>query len=108
MPLDQLIVKSLTRRATIEEEVLQELELAFKELDLADVLTNPNASLQLFSEEVAQRMIDKHALKYVAEGVRFANEVQEHDGKLNFNEDPSDNPSKEEIEGNDNGSSQDT
>ena len=103
MPLDSLIVESLKRQAEIDALVEADIDKAFGQLTLEAILANPAGELQIFSEELAQLIIDRHATKYIAEGVRFANEVKGSDDKLSFNENPEDNPSKDGIDVPDNG-----
>ena len=102
MPLDSLIVKSLKLQAEIDSEVETDIEKAFGQLKLTEILSNPNGVLQIFSEELVQLIIDRYATKYIAEGVRFANEVRGENEKLSFNKSPEDNPSNEEISGSNN------
>lgn len=105
MALDQMILENLRRQAEIDQEVEKDIDSAFKGLSLDEIMANPSAALQVFAEDVAQAVIDRHATKYIAEGVRFADEVLKSGEKLEFNADPEDNPSKEEISGDGNGKS---
>jgi len=99
MPLDSLIIQNLKRQSTLDEALEADIEKAFKTLSLDEILSNPSAVLGIFAEDLGQLIIDRHATKYILEGVKFSDAVDDKDGKLNFNENPDDNPSNEEIDG---------
>lgn len=76
MQVDPLLQKHIEKMGTMHEALKADIEKALSELSLDDVLTNPEAEMVIFAEEIATAMFKKYQTKFIQEGVRFADEIK--------------------------------
>ncbi len=74
--LDPIFQKHLDNMRALQEELKATVTNAAQFLNLDDVLRHPQAELTLFSDELTAHIAKRFVTKFIAEGVRFADEMK--------------------------------
>ena len=74
--LDPIFQKHLDNMRALQEELKTEVMKATVALDLDDVLRHPEAELSIFADELTGYIVKKFSTKFLAEGVRFGDEMK--------------------------------
>lgn len=80
--IDPLFQKHLDIMSALHEDLKADIENAWGEVSLDEVLQNPEAELSILSEQIAVAMFKKFETKFIAEGVRFADEIKNTSRKI--------------------------
>lgn len=74
--MDKVIHKTLDNREQLTTEVSKLIDSSFSDIKIEDILRHPEGELSLFGESIAQTCIDQFGVKFIHEGIRFADEVK--------------------------------